>query len=69
MPARSSPEHDVEEDTIYAKEKFTYFWSMSGDVIHRHHEVQRAKLYILDETTFPLQKRRRCHEAKENKHQ
>ena len=55
------------EDIVFEEETGKYFWSMSGDFVHRHHEVRRSKLYDPGETIFssPLH---RCHEANKKKH-
>ena len=39
------------------KKNIKDFWSMTGDFIYRHHEVQRTKLYILDEMAFDVMRR------------
>ena len=30
------------------------FWSIQGDVIHRHHHEPRVQLYVPKEETFPI---------------
>ena len=65
----SPPLQKRDEDNISEEDNGEYFWSMSGRIICRHHEVHRAKLYILDEATFPSPSNVRLgHEANENEH-
>ena len=57
MPARGigeQGEEEVEEKTMYEEESGYFFWSMSGELIYRHHEVHRTKLFVWDATTFSI---------------
>ena len=49
-----SEQDEKEEDTLFEKENGEDFWRMCGDFTPRHHEMQRAKLYIMDEITFSI---------------
>ena len=49
---RCAPSH-LEEDSTRADEKAKNdFWTITGDIIHRHHVVPRVKLYTPKEETF-----------------
>ena len=41
-------------DLAIITESLHMFGYTSGDFIYRHHEVHRTKLYVPDETTFPI---------------
>ena len=49
------PEDDVEIEESDNKGSTTEdSWSMSGELIHRHHEERRLKFYDQDNETFPI---------------
>ena len=47
-------EKEEEEKKFFGKENGKYFWIVSGDLIHRHHEVRRSKLYVPNAETFTI---------------
>ena len=43
-----------QDSSWYDGETKSDFWSISGDVIHRHHVEPRVELYVPTEETFPI---------------
>ena len=43
-----------QDSSWYDGEAKTDFWSISGNFSHRHHFVQRVKLYVPTEESFPI---------------
>ena len=37
-----------------AMETRQVFWSMSAEFIYRHHDMPRERLYVVEESSFPI---------------